>query len=121
MTSRTTPSSKDETIPVVATEFAPANYFMCLYVTGLGSNSARAAANIRKICEEYLNGRYELEVVDLVHHPDVAAREQIVAAPTLVKLSPLPIRRFIGDMSRTDMLLVGLCLRRTPATPARGS
>lgn len=121
MTKRTTPSSRGKTIPAVVTELAPAHYLLRLYITGLGSYSVRAAANIRKICEEHLNGRYELEVVDLALHPELGASEQIVAAPTLVKLSPLPIRRFIGDMSRTDMLLVGLCLRPTPATAAIGS
>ncbi len=81
---------------------------MRLYVTGLTPHSARAITNLRKICEDHLKGRYELEVVDIAQYPELAAGEQLIAAPTLVKLSPPPVRRFIGDMSRTDRILVGL-------------
>ena len=71
--------------------------------------------NIRKICEEHLAGRYDLEVVDLSRNPALAEGEQIIAAPTLVKKLPLPLRRFIGDMSQTERILVGLDLRERPS------
>src|SRR5215204_5467027 len=74
-------------------------YVLKLYTTGITTNSARAIVNIRKICEEHLQGRYELEVIDLASDPALAQDEQIVAAPTLIKKLPLPLRRFIGDMT----------------------
>jgi circadian clock protein KaiB len=88
-----------------------AHYVLRLYVTGTTPHSARAIVNIRKICEEYLRGRYDLEVVDICDHPILAEGEQIIAAPTLIKMLPLPLRRFIGDMSQTDRILLGLDLR----------
>jgi circadian clock protein KaiB len=88
---------------------------MRLYVAGSSPHSTRAITNIRKICEEHLDGRYDLEVVDIAQHPELTAGEQIIAAPTLIKISPLPIRRFIGDMSRTDRILLGLDLRPASA------
>lgn len=89
-----------------------ARYVLRLYVTGTTRNSARAIVNIRKICEEHLQGRYELEIVDISLHPALAEGEQIIAAPTLIKLLPLPLRRFIGDMSQTERVLLGLDLRK---------
>ena len=86
-------------------------YLLRLYVTGSTPNSRHAIDNIKKICEEYLKGRYELEVVDLYQKPNLAQGEQILAAPTLIKKLPLPLRRIIGDMSNTERLLVGLDLR----------
>lgn len=86
-------------------------YVLRLYVTGSTPHSVRAISNIRKICEEHLDGRYDLEVIDVSQHPSLAAGEQIIAAPTLIKKLPLPLRRFIGDMSQTDRILVGLDLR----------
>ena len=86
-------------------------YLLRLCVTGTTPLSARAIVNIRKICEEHLQGRYDLEVVDISKQPAVAANEQSVAAPTLIKKLPLPLRRFIGDMSQTERILVGLDLR----------
>jgi len=83
-------------------------YLLRLCVTGTTPLSARAIVNIRKICEEHLQGRYDLEVVDISKEPAVAANEQIVAAPTLIKKLPLPLRRFIGDMSQTERILAGL-------------
>ena len=88
------------------------NYVLRLYVTGATLQSLRAIANVKKICEEYLKGRYELEVVDLYQQPQLAQGEQIIAAPTLIKKLPLPLRRVIGDMSRTERLLVGLDLHK---------
>lgn len=87
-------------------------YILKLYVTGTTPRSVRAIANIKEICEEHLKGRYELEVVDLYQQPGLAKSEQIIAAPTLVKKLPLPLRRIIGDMSGTEKVLVGLDLRK---------
>ena len=87
-------------------------YILKLYITGMTPQSMRAIANVKKICEEHLQGRYELEVVDLYQHPQLATGEQIIAAPTLIKKLPLPLRRIIGDMSKTERVLVGLDLRK---------
>ena len=90
-----------------------ARYVLRLYVSGTTPYSRRAIVNIRKICEEHLQGRYELEIVDISQHPTLVEGEQIIAAPTLIKKLPLPLRRFIGDMSQTERLLLGLDLRET--------
>jgi len=87
-------------------------YVLRLYVTGTTRNSQRAIVNIRKICEDHLRGRYDLEIVDISQHPTLAEGEQIIAAPTLIKKLPLPLRRFIGDMSQTERILLGLDLRK---------
>jgi len=87
-----------------------ARYVLRLYVTGSTRLSSRAIVNIRKICEEYLQGRYELEIVDISVHRTRVEGEQIIAAPTLIKTLPLPLRRFIGDMSQTERILLGLDL-----------
>lgn len=87
-------------------------YLLRLYVTGTTVHSVRAIANIKKICEEHLKGRYNLEVIDLYQQPGLARGEQILAAPTLIKKLPVPLRRIIGDMSNTEKVLVGLDLKR---------
>jgi circadian clock protein KaiB len=87
-------------------------YVLRLYVSGMTARSSRAIVNIRKICEEHLKGRYELEVVDISQNPTLAQGQQVIAAPTLIKELPLPLRRFIGDMSQTERLLVGLELMK---------
>ena len=92
----------------VVVERDSTHYILRLYVTGFSPRSIRAISNTRRICEEYLNGCYDLELVDIAKHPDQAASGQIIAAPTLIKASPFPIRRFIGDMSQTERILVGL-------------
>ncbi len=83
-------------------------YILRLYVTGMTPKSIQAIENIRKICEENLKGRYELEVIDVFQQPEYAKNEQIIAAPTLIKKLPLPLRKFIGDMSNKEKILVGL-------------
>lgn len=95
-----------------AARFDSVRYVLRLYVTGTTRNSERAIVNIRKICEAHLQGRYDLEVVDISQHPALAEGEQIIAAPTLIKKLPLPLRRFIGDMSHTQRILLGLDLRK---------
>lgn len=87
-------------------------YVLRLYVAGLMPKSTLAIANMKRICEEHLQGRYELEVIDLYQQPQLAQGDQIVAVPTLIKKLPLPLRRIIGDMSNTELVLVGLDLRR---------
>lgn len=89
---------------------ATARYVLRLYVTGLTPRSTRAIENVRTICETHLHGRYELEVVDIYQEPRAASTEQILAAPTLIKKLPLPLRRVIGDMSDRERVLVGLDL-----------
>jgi len=89
----------------------PVLYTMRLYVTGATPRSSRAIANLRKLCDQFLAGRYELEIVDVYQQPELAREGQIIAAPTLVKSFPLPLRRFIGDMSNTANLLAGLDVR----------
>ncbi len=85
-------------------------YVLRLYVTGMTPKSIKAIENIRKICEENLQGRYELEVIDIYQQPEFAKKEEIIAAPTLIKKLPLPLRKFIGDMSDKERILVGLDL-----------
>jgi len=86
-------------------------YTLKLYIAGITPRSTKAVTNIKEICEKYLKGHYELEVVDIYQQPTLAMGEQIVAAPTLIKKLPLPLRKFIGDMADTERILVGLDLR----------
>lgn len=103
-----------------AADYDSARYVLRLYVTGTTPNSERAIVNIRNICEQHLQGRYDLEIVDISQHPMLAKGEQIIAAPTLIKKLPLPLRRFIGDMSQTERILLGLDLRKTTERAASG-
>ena len=89
-------------------------YILRLYVTGPSSVSARAVVNARRVCEEHLKGRYRLEIMNVAEHIDAAMRDQVIAAPTLIKFSPPPLRRFIGDMSNVERLMKGLDVN-TPA------
>jgi circadian clock protein KaiB len=91
---------------------------MCLYITGATARSSRALANLRRLCDTYLSGQYELSVVDVFQQPELARKVQIIAAPTLVKALPLPLRRFIGDLSNTENLLSALEVHQTPSVPA---
>jgi len=86
-------------------------YVLRLYVAGATPRSTEAIVNIKKICEEHLKGRYKLEVIDIYQQPVLAKGEQIIAAPTLVKKLPLPLRRFIGSMYDVDRILIGLDLK----------
>jgi circadian clock protein KaiB len=85
-------------------------YVLRLYVTGMTPKSINAIENVRKICEENLKGRYQLEIIDIYQQPELAKTEQLLAAPTLIKKLPLPLRRLIGDMSNRERILVGLDL-----------
>ncbi len=90
------------------------HYVLRLYVTGMSPRSTEAFASIKAICDERLQGRYELEVIDIYQHPQLAIDEQIIAVPTLVKKLPAPLRRLVGDLSNQDRVLLGLDLRRKP-------
>ena len=85
-----------------------AAYRFQLYVTGSSPRSLKAISNLKRLCEEHLHGNYDLEVIDMYKTPDVARTEQIIAAPTLIKRLPAPLRRFVGDLSNTQKLLIGL-------------
>ena len=88
-----------------------AKYVLRLYVTGMTPKSTLAIANVQELCKKHLAGRYELEVIDIYQQPKLAKGEQIIAAPTLIKKLPLPLRRLIGDMSDTERFLVGIDLK----------
>ena len=88
------------------------HYVLRLYVAGQTPKSLSAITNIKKICEENLQGRYELEVIDLYQQPQLAQGDQIIALPTLIRKLPPPLRRIIGDLSNTERVLVGLDLRK---------
>jgi circadian clock protein KaiB len=91
-------------------------YVLRLYVTGMTPRSERAVRNLQAICDEYLEGRYDLDVIDIYQQPVLTKGEQIVAAPTLIKKLPLPMRRIIGDMSDRERFLLGLDLVHTRGT-----
>lgn len=82
-----------------------------LYIAGSSERSTRAIANAKQICNEHLAGRYELDVIDVFQKPRLAKDDQILAVPTLIKKLPLPLRRFIGDLSDRDVVLVGLDIK----------
>lgn len=82
-----------------------------LYVAGQTQKSLTALANLKKYCEEHLQGKYKIEIVDLLKHPQLAEGDQIVAIPTLVKKVPLPVRKIIGDLSNKEKVLVGLDIK----------
>ena len=90
--------------------FRRAKYILRLYVTGSSGRSLQAVNNLKKICDEYLPNGYDLEVIDIYENPGAAREEQIIAVPTLVKRLPQPLRKFVGDLSNTQKILVGLDL-----------
>jgi circadian clock protein KaiB len=112
VTKRTTQSFVDA-LNEASQEPPTERYVLRLYVTGMTARSIRAVENVRAICEEHLQGRYDLEVIDIYQQPTLARGEQIIAAPTLIKKLPLPLRQVIGDMSSKDRVLLGLDLRRS--------
>jgi len=100
MTNQETPKAAD-----------PEKYVLHLYVTGMTPRSTQAIARIKAVCEEHLQGRYELEVFDIYQQPALAKGEQIIATPTLIKKLPPPLRRIVGDLSNKERVLLGLDLR----------
>ncbi len=102
--------STEKRLPSAAASQATERYSLRLYVSGATERSLRAIANVKAICEQYLSGRYQLEVVDVYRQPALLRRDQIVAVPTLVKKLPVPLRLLVGDLSRTEQVLHGLGL-----------
>ncbi len=100
----------DETSP--SEDGAESGYYhLRLYVAGQTTKSLAAMANLKRVCEDHLAGRYDIEVIDLIQNPKLAAGDQILAIPTLVRRLPAPLKRIIGDLSNTEKVLVGLDIR----------
>jgi circadian clock protein KaiB len=93
-------------------DLAQPKYLFRLYVSGSSPRSALAITNVRRICDQYLSGQYELEVIDVYQQPAETKTAQVIAVPTLIKEVPLPAKRFVGDMSDTERLVIALSLRR---------
>jgi circadian clock protein KaiB len=100
-------AKKKPTQPVATEEF----FTMRLYVAGQSTRSTAAIANLRRICDQHIPGRYEVQIIDLLRNPELAKDDQIVAIPTLIKKMPVPVRRIIGDLSATERVVVSLELR----------
>ncbi len=83
-------------------------YVLRLFISGMTPRSVQAIENLKKICKEHLQGAYELEVIDIYQQPELGRKEQIIAVPTLIKKLPAPLRKFIGDLSNTEKILIGL-------------
>ena len=113
--------NQDNDIADAPNEFSESEaggYNLRLYVAGQTPKSLAAIANLKKLCEDHLAGRYTIDVVDLLVTPQLAAGDQIVALPTLVRRLPQPLKRVIGDLSNTERVLVGLDIRPTTGRPA---
>ncbi len=110
MKKKNAPSDNDELMKK-AEELHKQKYTLRLYVAGMNTKSKQAIENITKICEENLKGRYDLQIIDIYQQPSLAVGEQIIAAPTLIKKLPLPLRKFIGNMEDREKIVVGLDLR----------
>lgn len=93
------------------------HYHLRLYVAGQTAKSLAAVVNLKRVCEQHLAGRYDIEVIDLLLNPKLAAGDQILAIPTLVRRLPAPLKRIIGDLSNTEKVLVGLDIRPKASTP----
>ena len=96
------------------TESVPGEYVLHLYVAGTNIRSLNAVERIKQLCEQYLAGHYELQVIDIYQHPAMAEAGQVVAAPTLVRSLPEPIRRLVGDMADEGRVMLAMGIRRTP-------
>lgn len=105
------------------TQASGQKYMLTLYVTGMTPRSTQAIRNLKKICDEDLKGHYELEVIDIYQQPELAREAELVAAPTLIKKLPLPLRKLIGDMSNRERVLLGLNIepRKKKVTEKRKS
>ena len=106
----TTKPAKPVQTKVKPIKVKPDTFVLRLYVAGQTPKSIAALANLKKICEEHLAGRYQIQVVDLLENPQLARGDQILAIPTLVRKLPLPVRKIIGDLSNTERVLIGLDL-----------
>ncbi|MEA2762259.1 MAG: circadian clock protein KaiB [Gemmatimonadaceae bacterium] len=112
--------------PLIEVEGVLSKYILTLYVTGTSPRTRIAIDNLNRICAQELDGRYDLEIVDVLEHPQRAEDEKILATPTLIKQLPPPLRRVIGDLSDKDKVLLGLEVRPVPSnssstTQAEGS
>jgi len=105
------PKTTTEIFEEVAAKGGSQKFILSLFVAGMTPRSLRAIENARQLCEKYLKGRCELEVIDVYQQPELAKDSQVVAAPTLVKHLPLPLQRFIGDLSDPEPILVRLALK----------
>jgi circadian clock protein KaiB len=103
-------SSKEEKAPKNGHKVKP-RYLLRLFVTGQTPRSVQSIENLKRLCDKHLAGRYELEVIDIYQQPGMASENQIIAAPTLIKRLPLPLRRLVGDFSNADRVVVGLDLK----------
>ena len=112
---RTTTEAFEEALEAGAA-FKRAKFILRLYVIGSSTRSLRAVYNLKKICEENFPNDYELEVIDVYKHPEVAREEQILAVPMLVKKLPEPLRKFVGDLSNAQKILVGLDIYKRQET-----
>lgn len=105
------PLSAEEALMAAAETLSQEKYVLRLYIAGITPRSTESIRGVTEVCEEFLAGRYELEIVDIYQQPVLAKGEQIIAAPTLIKKLPLPLRRLIGSMADKERILVGLDLR----------
>jgi circadian clock protein KaiB len=110
-------AAPNETAPKPPSDGSEGHWRLKLYVAGQTPRSVAAIANLRRICEENVAGRYTIEVVDLIDRPQLARDDQIFAIPTLVRQIPVPMRKIIGDLSDTERVLVGLQIIPQRAQP----
>ena len=96
---------------------SPETFLLRLYVAGQTPKSVRAFENLKRLCEEHLADRYEIEIIDLLERPQLGRGDQILAIPTLVRRLPAPMKKIIGDLSNTERVLVGLDLIERPKAP----
>jgi circadian clock protein KaiB len=100
---------------------AVSTFVLKLYVSGSSPRAEVAIANLRRICEQELHGQYELQIIDVLEHPQLAEDEKVLATPTLIKQLPLPLRRVIGDLSDKQKVLFGLAVQPRPSAPHSSS
>ncbi|WP_048068675.1 circadian clock KaiB family protein [Methanoregula boonei] len=108
----TTPDINRKETETEIDETADGRWILRLYVAGQTQNSLTAFENLKKICEDYLGGKYTIEVIDLIKDPQLAKDHQIIAVPTLIRKLPVPVKKIIGNLSNTEKVLVGLDLRK---------
>ncbi|RUP20053.1 circadian clock KaiB family protein [Methylobacterium sp.] len=104
-------ATSDDQAPETDPDRESGHYHLRLYVAGQTAKSLAALTNLKRFCEEHLSGHYDIEVIDLMKNPQLAAGDQILAIPTLVRRLPSPLKRIIGDLSNTEKVLVGLDIR----------
>lgn len=109
---RKKPKSSTEKIEKTAAGIRSGTYVLRLYIAGATSQSIKAISNLKRICDEYLARRFDLEVINIHQKPALLEGEQILATPTLIKKLPLPMRKFIGDLANTEKILLGLDIRK---------